>query len=150
MPARERGVIFTGARARFLLNGERIGWATTVSGRESIEYEPVKVLDNIQVQEHVPLAYDTELSASVVRIVGKTPKSQGFFPQLGTDAEEHLQNILTNGEMSAQIEDNATGTVLYLFEQVRVANHNWTINARGIVGNDMVFVAIRQRDESEV
>ena len=150
MPAPEKGVIFTGARARFIVDGKKIGFATTVSGREMLEYERVKVLDNLQTQEHVPVDYDTELSASRVQIVGKSLKSQGLFPSLGGNAEEHLQNVLTSGALSAHIEDNATSTVMFLFEEVRVSSHNWTINARGIVGNDMTFVAIRQRDQSEI
>ena len=150
MPAPEKGVVFTGARARFLIEGQKIGFATNVTGSENIQYDPVEVLDNIEVQEHVPIGYTTELSASRVRIIGKTLKSQGFFPNVGGNAEEHLTNILNAGELACQIEDNATGSIFANYEQVKVASHNWTINARGIVGNDMTFVAIRQRDESEI
>jgi hypothetical protein len=150
MPAPEKGVIFTGARARFLIDGVKIGWATSVSGSEEVVYEDVEVLDNIQVQEHAPIGYRVTLSASRVRIVGKTLKSQGFFPSVGNNAEEHLKNILTNGELQVQIEDNETGSIIAQYEQVKVASHNWTINARGVVGNDMTFVAIRMKDESEV
>lgn len=150
MPAPEKGLVFTGARARFLINGVKIGFATNVSGSEEIQYDPIEVLDNIQVQEYVPIGYTCSLSASRVRIIGKTLKSQGFFPSLGTNAEEHLENVLNSGDLVCQIEDNATGQIFANYEQVRVASHNWTITARGIVANDMTFVAIRQRDESEI
>jgi hypothetical protein len=148
----EKGLVFTGARARFSVNGKKVGWATNVSGSEEIQYEEAEVLDNIQVQEHVPVRYRCTLSCSTIRIVGKTLKSQGFFPKIGANSEDLLRNILTNGDLSAMIEDTNAGvtTIIANYEQVKVASHNWTINATGIVGEDVTFVAIRVKDESEV
>lgn len=150
MAAPEKGLVFTGARARFLINGIKIGWAQNVTGGEEIQYDPVDVLDNIEVQEYVPIGYLATLSASRVRIINKTTKSQGFFPSVGGNSDEHLTNILNAGDLAGQVEDNATNAIFANYEQVRMASHNWTINARGIVGNDMTFVAIRARDESEI
>ncbi len=150
MPAPEKGLVFTGARARFSVQGKKVGWATNVSGSEEIQYDEAEVLDNIQVQEHVPVRYRVTLSMSQIRIVGKTLKSEGFFPKIGANAEEHLRNILTNGDLVATVEDNETGTLIATYEQVKVASHNWTINATGIVGEDVTFVAIRSKDESEI
>lgn len=146
----EKGKLFTGARARFLLNGQKVGYARNVSGTEEIQYEPANVVDNIQVEEHVPVGYTVSLSCSLFRIVGKTLKSQGWFPSLGANVEEHLSNILTSGALVATIEDNQTGEIIATFEQVKIATRNFTIDARGIVGEDVTFVAIRQKDESEV
>lgn len=146
----EKGKLFTGARARFLLNGTKVGYARNVSGREEINYEEVNVLDNIQVEEHVPTGYTCSLTAGLFRIVGKTLKSQGWFPSLGANTEEHLSNILTNGTLVATIEDNQTGEIIATYEQVKIRSHNFTIDARGVVGEDVEFVAIRAKDESEV
>jgi hypothetical protein len=33
---------------------------------------------------------------------------------------------------------------------MKVASRNFTINARGIVGKDTTYVAVRMKDESEV
>ena len=150
MPATEKGLVFTGARAIFKINGIQIGWATQVSGSEQIQYDPVEVLNNIQVQEHVPVGYTVDLSASRVRIIGKTLKSQGFFPAVGKSAAQHLTNILNAGDLVIQVSDSATDTIIANYEQAKVSSHNWAINARGIVGNDMTFVAVRQLDESEI
>jgi hypothetical protein len=150
MPAPEKNLVLTGARARLLLNGVKIGWATNVSIGEEIAYEPVEVLDNIEVQEHVPTAYRVTFTAGRVRIVGQTWKSQGFMPKGGANAEERLTNIINQGDITAIIEDNQTGQILATIEQVRVASHNYTVNARGIVGNDVSFVGVRIKDESEI
>lgn len=146
----QKGKIYTGARARFSMEGKVIGYARNVSGSESIEYIPVEVLDNVEVEEHVPVAYRVTLSASMFRIVGATLKSNSLFPSNGQNTAEHLLNILNVGEMSAQLEDTKTGKIIAQFTQVKVASHNFTVDAKGLVGNDVEFVAIRQQDESEV
>lgn len=150
MAAPEKGLVFTGARARLMINGIKIGWATNVSGSEEIQYEPAEVLDNIQVQEHVPVRYTCALSMGEIRIVNKTLKSQGFFPSIGGNPDEHLQNILTSGELTVAIEDSQTAKLIASYEQCKAAAHNFTINATGIVGTDVSFVAIRTKDESEI
>lgn len=144
----EKGRIFTGARARFSINGVKVGYARSVNVTEETEYQPVEVLDNIEVEEYVPTAYRVTFTCSLFRIIGETLKSQGWYPSVGTNTEEHLSNILTTGELSAQIEDTKTGKVVSTIEQVKIASHNWTIDARGIVGEDVTFNAIRVKDET--
>jgi hypothetical protein len=45
----QKGKLFTGARARFSVDGKICGYARNVSGTEEIEYFAVEVLDNIRV-----------------------------------------------------------------------------------------------------
>lgn len=145
-----KGRTFTGARARFSIGGVKVGYARNISGSEQIEYQPVEVCDNIEVEEHVPVAYRVTFTAGTFRIIGETLKTRGWFPSLGGNTEEHLSNILTNGDLIATIEDTKTGNIFATVEQVKVASHNWSIDARGIVGEDIEFVAIRMKDESEI
>jgi len=145
-----KGNLLTGARARFSIEGVKVGYARNVAITEEIEYQPVEVLDNIEVEEHVPVAYRVRFTASMFRIVGETLKSKKWFPKTGKSTDDHLTNILDTGVLSAQIEDTRTNKVISYLDQVRVASHNWTIDARGIVGEEMEFVAIRVKDESEV
>jgi len=145
----EKGRVFTGARARFLINGKKVGYATSVAGSEEIQYDPVEVLDNIEVEEFVPTAYRVTFTAALVRIIGETIKSQGFFPKGGTSPDDRLKNILLQGDMVGVIEDSKTGSLVATVEQMKMQSRNFTVNARGIVGKDVTFVAIRMRDESE-
>jgi hypothetical protein len=145
----EKGRLFTGARARFSINGVKVGYARNVAVTEEIQYDPVEVLDNIEVEEYVPVAYRVTFTASQFRIIGETVKSLGYFPNVGTNTNEHLENILVSGDLTATIEDTKTGKLFATVEQVKVASHNWTIDARGVVGEDMTFVAVRVKDESE-
>lgn len=145
----EKGNLFTGARARFSIQGVKVGFARNVTVREEIQLDPVEVLDNIEVEEYVPVAYRVTFSASLFRIIGDTLKSRGWFPQTGANPEEHLTNILNSGELTCTIEDTRTGNIFATLEQVRTASHNWTVEARGIVGEDVEFTAIRLKDEFE-
>jgi hypothetical protein len=146
----EKGRLFTGARARFSINGVKVGYARNVAVTEEIQYDPVEILDNIEVEEYVPVAYRVTFTASQFRIIGETVKSLGYFPNVGQNVEEHLENILISGDLTATVEDTKTGKLFATLEQVKVASHNWTIDARGVVGEDLTFVAIRVKDESEI
>lgn len=145
----QKGRVFTGARARFMIDGKKVGFATNVAGSEELQLDPVEVLDNIEVDEFVPVAYRVTFTASLVRIIGETIKSEGFFPKSGTSPDEHLTNILLQGDMVCVIEDSKTSKKMMTLEQVKMASRNFTINARGIVGKDVTFVAVRMKDESE-
>lgn len=146
----DKGRIFTGARARFSINGVKVGYARNVNVSEEVTYEPIEVLDNIEVAEFAPVAYRVTFTASMFRIIGETLKSLGWFPSNGANPGEHLENILVTGDLTATIEDSKTGKSFATLEQVKIQNHNWTIDARGVVGEDVTFNAIRVRDESEV
>lgn len=146
----EKGRLFTGARARFSIDGVKVGYARNVNVSEAINYEAVNVMDNVEVEEYVPLGYEVTFTASKFRIIGVTLKSRGWFPNAGANTEEHLSNILATGELVATIEDTNTGKIFATLEQVKVASHNWQIEARGIVGEDVTFNAIRLKDESEI
>jgi len=141
--------VFTGCRARFSLDGIKMGYATGVSARESIQWEPINVLDTIQTKEHAPVGYEVSLTADMIRIVGDTLKQRGFFAKQGSSPEQHLRNIIAGGEMVATLEDNETGDVVAVCEGVRIAEQNVTISARGVVGQNVSFVALRFRDESD-
>ena len=147
----EKGRLFTGARARFSINGVKVGYARNVALTEEIQYDPVECLDNIEAEEYAPIAYRVRFTAGLFRVIGETLKEKGWFPPVGGNVEEHLQNILVSGDLTATIEDTKTGKIFATVEQVKIASHNWTVDARGgVVAEDMEFVAIRARDESEI
>lgn len=148
------GNVLTGARARFSLDGVKVGYATGVSVRESLTLEPVQVLDNIQVSEFAPTSYEVSMTADFVRIVGETIKSKGWFAKQGSSPEDHLTNILASGELTASIEDTSVDSggpqVIMNVEGVRISEQNVSIAARGVVGTNVSMVAIRARDESDL
>jgi len=150
--------VVSGARALFSVRPNNsspidVAYASGVNGSEEIQYEPVEVLNELEVKEWVPVAYRVTLSASVFRTFQDTAQSgsrkglgslrvQGMFPK-------NTSSILSFQEMSAAITDNKINPskTLLLFEGVQLASYNFSITARGLVGQDVTFVCKRAKDE---
>jgi len=133
--------VFSGPRAKFKIDGRIIGFAGGVSGSESIDYEPIDVLDLLEVREYVPVAYRASLNAQIFRVIGSSLKALGIFPT--------LENILTSGDLTCTVEDRQTGNTAMQFEQCKAADHSFDISARGIVSENVTFVTVRLRNEFE-
>ncbi len=154
LPATGNGTrVFTGARAVFIFNGEVIGFASGVNGTEEIMYEPVDTLDSLPTKEHAPVGYRVTLSAQIFRTVGQAVnvsttdkpgslKEQQIFPR--------LEQILRLDGVEAMIQDRNTGKTVALFTSVKTSSYNFSITARGIVGQNVQFVTTRMLDESEI
>ena len=140
-----RGNVFSGARARLLIDGVKVMYSTNVSYSEEHQHDPVEVLDQFDVAEFVPVAYRVTFSAQMVRVLTNPIKLRDGVVILPT-----LENILTQPEMTATVEDPTSGTVVGNIERVKATRYTQNIGARGIVLNDVEFVAIRIRDESEI
>lgn len=139
--------VFSGARARFKIDGNLIGWASGVSGEEMVDYEPVDVLDLLEVREFVPVSYRCSMNCQIFRIIGSPLKQFGASKMAIFPKED---NILTTGELTASIEDSITGAAICSFQGVKCAGHSWDITARGIVSENTNFVCIRVLDESQI
>ena len=155
--------VFTGARARFFVNEQPIGYCAGVSGEEAIDYNPVETLEFLEVREHIPVAYRASLSAAFFRLVN-SPLKEYRGNQLedagGLSIFPKFNNILTSGAMSAAIHNTrppANGDsgepgpmIIAKFTDVRAASKTFDVSSRGIVTENCSFVAIRQMDESEI
>lgn len=140
-----RGLTLSGARAKLSIAGIKVALATNVSISEEIQHDPIEPLDQFSVAEHVPVAYRVTFSSQWVRIITNTIKNRDgvvIFPR--------LEDILSQGELEATIEDNETGSVVATVERIKATRYTLNIGARGIVLTDVEFVAIRIRNESEV
>lgn len=133
--------VFSGPRARFKVDGRIIGFAGGVSGSESVDYEPIDVLDLLEVREFVPVAYRATLNAQIFRVIGQSLKALGIFPT--------LENILTSGDLTCSVEDKQTGNTALQFQNCKAADHSFDIGARGIVSENVTFVTIKLRNEFE-
>ncbi len=132
---------FSGARAIFFVGAQEVAFAGGMSGEETIDYEPVDVLNLLEVREHVPVAYRVTLNAQIFRVVGDSLKKQGIMP-----VEEE---IIIVDDFTVSVQDVVTKQTMALFQNVRCSGHTFDITARGIVQENVTFVAIRVRDEFE-
>jgi hypothetical protein len=146
---------FSGARSVFFVdNGGGpvpVGFAAGVSGEELLNMEPVETLGLLEVREHVEVGYTCSLSAQIFRVVGESIKQQGIMPR--------QEDMLVNGEMECMIKDSGiaqhgrnsqlSNTTVQLFQGVKCSGHSFDISARGVVQENVTFVAIRTIDELE-
>ena len=63
------GWVFSGARARFVIDGTTVGYCAGVSGEEAVDYEPINTLHFLEVREHVPVSYRCSMSAAFFRLL---------------------------------------------------------------------------------
>lgn len=140
-----RGLVLSGARARLNIDGVKVALCMNVSWSEEIQHDPVEPIDQFEVAEHVPIAYRVTFNGQLVRIVTNTIKNRDgvvIFPE--------LRNILTRGEMTATVVDSPTENVLANIGGVKCTRYTNNVGARGIVMEDVEFVAIQIQNESEV
>jgi hypothetical protein len=144
--------VFTGARAIFKFNDSIVGFASGVSGSEEITYEPVDTLDHLEVREHAPTGYRVTFTAQMFRTIAVGPSTDEDGP--GSIKEQKIltkiDNILRIEGVDALIQDKISGKILFLLQQVKTASYNFNVSARGVVGQNVTFVAIRALDESEI
>lgn len=136
--------VFSGARAVLKIDGKRVGWCTNVRGSETIDYNSLAVIGKLEVQEHVPVGYTVQFSASFVRLVGEDLKSQGLLPA------RDLAGVLAAAELTAEVYDQVEDKALFRIEGVKASSAGWGVDARGVVASNVTFVAKRTRYESEV
>lgn len=148
--AYERGRTMSGARARLLVAGQKIGWATGIRVRESIQYNPTRVIDEIEVAEHVPLTYDVSVSFTTLTILNKSLKQLGLFPKGGAAEGSRLFNILNHEELTVVVEDSVTSTALFQLMGVKISEQNLSFDAGNISGSDVTAVARSVKDASEL
>jgi hypothetical protein len=120
-------------------------YATNVNYSEEIPRDPVEVLDQFDVAEHVPIAYRCTFGAQMVRVITQPIKLRD-----GIRIFSRLEDILDFEEMEAAVEDRKTGLLLTNIERCNCTRYTVNMGARGIVLTDTEWVAIRARDESEV
>jgi hypothetical protein len=102
---------------------------------------PARVVLVSEMVEPRLLQNAISLNASVFRVVGESLKQQRILPK--------YQDIITSGDMEASIADSVTQKTIQLFVGVRCAGHSFDVTARGIVSENVPFVAISVTDELE-
>lgn len=153
LPSGPGTVTFTGARAFFYFNGEIVGWASGVSGSEEIQYEDVATIGHLEAREHAPVGYRVTFTATIFRTIsrgtvsnGETApgslKQQNIFPTFG--------QILKLEGVDVSIVDSVSKKTIFQLERVKTASYQFSATARSISAQNVTFVAIRAKDESEI
>ena len=136
---------FSGARAVLRVNGKEIGYATGVNGTETIDYQPIEVLGEVDVVEYEVVARRVNFTASFVRIIDASLFAQGIFPKSGQGTTADLVNF---PPMEADIFDTVSDKPMYRFAGVKPTTRSFTIDRGSVMTVNASFVATRMLDES--
>jgi archaellum component FlaF (FlaF/FlaG flagellin family) len=133
-------VVMTGAKAIFRLAGVQVAFASNVSYNENIQLEEVNVLDKIETLEHAEVGYRVDMSTQTFRVQNQSVKQLGIMPR--------LEDILVSGELTAEIIDRASNSVLLLMEGVKLEARQTTVDARGLMTETWNFRGRKSSDEA--
>ena len=133
-------IVMTGAKAIFRLNGTQIAYASSCNYNENIQLEEVNVLDRIDTLEHAEVGYRVDLSCQTFRVQNESVKQLGIMPR--------LQDILVSGEITAEVVDRQTNTILLLMTGVKLESRQTTVDARGLMTETWNFRGKIAQDEA--
>lgn len=133
--------VFSGARAKLIINGNEIGYASGVSASEQIALQRVDVLGQIDSKEIVPVSRVVSVQANFVRITGEGLKDLGIVPTGGT------ASVLNFPEITLEVYDAVSDLPVWRVEGARCESRNWQVQAGSIVTTDASFQARRIYDE---
>lgn len=133
----------TGARGVLKINGQPIALATGCSFNESINYEPIHVLDLLEVEEFCEVSYDASFSCETMRVMGGSPTQQGIFPHVD------LLSVLNQPELICELYDVITNQLIVRVEGIKPNGNSFDVRAGAAVANNLTFVCKRILDVSE-
>lgn len=132
--------VMTGAKAIFRLGGVQVAFASSVTYNENIQLEEVNVLDEIVIKELAEVGYRVDLSCQSFRVANQSVKQAGLMPR--------ISQILTQGELTAEVVDRLTGAVLLLMEGVKLESRQTSVDARGLMTESWNFRGRKASDEA--
>ena len=133
--------VFSGARAKLILNGEEIGFATGVSANESITHQRVDVLGNIDTQELVPVSRVVSAQADFVRITNSSLQELGVMPRGNT------ADFINFPELTLEVYDQVSDVPVWRIEGARCESRSWQVQSGSIVTVNASFQARKLFDE---
>jgi hypothetical protein len=135
---------FAGARAKLFINDKLVGWATGVSGQETISLQRIDVLGNIDSQEIEAVSRMVTMTADFVRILKNSLQEQGLWPKGGT------ADIINFPEMNAEIYDDIDDQAVVRIIGLKAESRNWRVDRAGVMTQNCTFQGRKMTDESGV
>ena len=138
------GKSFGGARAKILVNGIEVGYATGVSGNEAIAQVPIEALGDAYVKEHELVGITVSLSADFVRMRQESLIQQGLWPTGDTD------DLLAFNDtpMTWDVYDQSTDKVVERIDGVVCESRGWRVDRGSVMMVNASFRARRMTDDT--
>ena len=141
----------TGARCLFMINGQVMGLATSISWSFEYSYSELRVLNDLSAIDHVPVSYRATVSFGMFRVPKQTLTSMGFFPQAGATSSDQIANVLTLPTLTCVVVDAVSGAAIATIVGVKISGGSFTLDAGGnVLATNVDAVCRKIYDESEI
>ncbi len=141
--------VLTGAKVTFYLGNTVVAYASAVNVTINHGLVPIHTLDRLAPMEYAETDYTCTFSVTRFR-VPKNPSKPGTGSPVDLGWQSKLQDMLTQGTISARIYDKATQQDVVVIEEVKMTTRAFSIAARDIGNETLDFVGIVAYDEAGV
>lgn len=133
---------FSGPRAKIYANGNiLVGYATRVSGVETIQLVRDDVLGDIFTKDIEPVGVTVQFTVEKVRLIDESLQALGVWPRGGTI------DYINFPELQFSIYDQVGDKAIYTVLGAKPESRNWSVDARGLMSTNATFQAKRLVDE---
>ena len=137
---------FAGARAEIFADGAKgkvkVGFATGISGSESIQLQRIDVLGNIDSEEIEPVGRTVSFSCDFVRMLDSSLQEQGIFPRGNTE------EVITFEELTFEVYDNISDKVRWTIEGAKSESRSGRVDRSGVMTGSVSYQARKLHDEA--
>lgn len=137
------GSQFSGPRAYFSVEGKIFAWSNALSWGHNYNYDTYQPLNNLEVKEHVITSYQASVQCSGIYLTSENLTTVGVQALMGANGGDHLNNLLTMGELTITIEDTTTGKLLVQCQGCKLQSSNINVSNPAMSSQDMSFVVRR-------
>jgi len=139
--------VLTGAKITFYLGETVVAYGSALNVTINQGLTPIHTIDRLAPVEYAEIDYTCTFSITRFRV----PKNNAR-PGTGSPVElgwqSKLQNMLTQGTISARVYDKSTQQNVLVIEEVKMTTRNFSIAARDVGNETLDFVGILAYDEA--
>ena len=141
--------VLTGAKVSFYLGNKLVAYASAVNYTINHGLVPIYTIDRLAPVEYAETDYTVNFSVTRFRV----PKNQakpGTGSPISLGWQSKLQDMLTQGTISARLYDKSTKQDIFVAEEVKMATRAGSMAARDIANETLDFVGLLAYDEAGV
>lgn len=139
--------VLTGAKVTFHLGNSVVAYASGVSYTITHGLQAIHTLDRLAPVEYAETDYTVTFTVSRFR-VPKNPARPGTGSPVDLGWMSKLQNMLTQGTISARIFDKSTQQDILVIDEVKLTTRSGSVAARDVASETLDFVGIVASDEA--
>jgi len=141
--------VLTGAKVTFYLGNSPVAYASAINYTINHGLVPIHTIDRLAPVEYAETDYTVTFSVTRFR-VPKNQSKPGTGSPVSLGWQSKLQNMLTQGTISARLYDKSTKQDIMVLEEVKMTTRSGSVAARDIASETLDFVGLLAYDEAGV